>query len=196
MPLVNDETVRVELGARSYDVVVGLDVLDALGAHLTALGFRGRCGLVTSERVGALYRSRAERSLALAGFQPIVVQIPDGEEHKTLATLSGMFDSLLRAGIERGTPPRDRQLADVAAVDLIERRVLRARQIAGVVNPLARRSLRERTCCREQRQRAANCHRNPEQSSHRSLRHPASRFESRKSRAYPTQTPPGDQIAG
>jgi 3-dehydroquinate synthase len=104
VPPVSDETVRVELGARSYDVVVGLDVLDTLGGRLAALGFSGRCGLVTSTRVGALYLARAERALKLAGFTPAVVEIPDGEEHKTLATLSTIFDALLRAGIERRTP--------------------------------------------------------------------------------------------
>jgi 3-dehydroquinate synthase len=39
-----------------------------------------------------------------AGFTPVVVEIPDGEEHKTLATLGTIFDALLRAGIERRTP--------------------------------------------------------------------------------------------
>ena len=104
MPPVSEETVRVELGTRSYDVVVGLDVLDTIGERMAALGVRGRCGVVTSDKVGALYRSRVERSLAHAGLTPVVVQIPDGEEHKTLATLSGIFDTLLRAGVERGTP--------------------------------------------------------------------------------------------
>jgi 3-dehydroquinate synthase len=103
-PVMSEETVHVELGARSYDVVVGVDVLDSLGARLKALGFEGRCGLVTSDRIGALYRARVERSLALAGFTTVVVEIPDGEEHKTLATLGRVFDALLGAGIERRTP--------------------------------------------------------------------------------------------
>jgi len=104
MPAVGDETIRVELGARAYDVVVGADLLDGLGARLRSLGFAGRCGLVTSDRVGALYRKPVERSLALAGFAPIVVEVPDGEQHKTLATLERVYDALLRAGIERRTP--------------------------------------------------------------------------------------------
>ncbi len=104
MPVMSEETVRVDLGTRSYDVVVGVDVLDSLGSRLRALGFAGRCGLVTSDRVGKLYRARVERSLATAGFAPIVVEVPDGEEHKTLATLGRLFDALLGAGIDRGTP--------------------------------------------------------------------------------------------
>jgi 3-dehydroquinate synthase len=103
MPVVSDETVRVELGARAYDVVIGADVLDTLGSRLVALGFTGRCGLVTSDRVAALYRARVERSLVLAGFTPVVVEVPDGEQEKTLATLGRIFDALLGAGIDRGT---------------------------------------------------------------------------------------------
>jgi 3-dehydroquinate synthase len=101
---VSDETVRVELGARGYDVVVGEALLDELGPRLTALGFRGRVGLVTSDRVGALYRARAEKSLKLAGLEPVVVEVPDGEAHKTLATLERVYDVLLHAGVERTMP--------------------------------------------------------------------------------------------
>jgi 3-dehydroquinate synthase len=104
MPAVSEETIRVELGARAYDVVVGLDVLDELGSRLAALGFAGRCALITSDRVAALYRGRIERSLALAGFTTVVVEVPDGEEHKTLATLGRVLDALLGAGVERRTP--------------------------------------------------------------------------------------------
>jgi 3-dehydroquinate synthase len=99
------EEVRVELGAQSYPVVIGAGLLDELGARLAAAGLRGgRCGLVTSERVGALYRDRALASLAGAGFRPVVVEVPDGEEHKNLAWLAVVYDRLLEAGLERRSP--------------------------------------------------------------------------------------------
>ena len=104
MPAVIDETVRVDLGPRAYDVVVGHDLIATFGTRLRALGFAGRCGVVTSDRVGALYRRPLERSLRLAGFEPAVVEIPDGEEHKTLATLGRVYDALLASGIDRATP--------------------------------------------------------------------------------------------
>jgi 3-dehydroquinate synthase len=104
MPVVSEETVRVDLGPRSYDVVVGLDVLDEVGARLADLGFAGRCGVVTSDRVAPLYRGRVERALALAGFDPTVVEVPDGEAHKTLTTLATVLDAFLRAGAERRMP--------------------------------------------------------------------------------------------
>jgi 3-dehydroquinate synthase len=98
------EEVRVELGARSYPVFVGPALLRELGARLARAGFRGRCGLVTSERVGALYREPTLESLATAGFQPAVVEIPDGEEHKNLAWLGVVYTRLLEAGLDRRSP--------------------------------------------------------------------------------------------
>ncbi|MFN8543525.1 MAG: 3-dehydroquinate synthase [Candidatus Binatia bacterium] len=97
---VPDE-VTVELGARSYQVVVGSDLLGSLGSRVAALGFRGRCGLVTSARVAALYRDPAVRSLKMAGLDPVVIEIPDGEEHKNLAWLAVIYDRLIDAGLDR-----------------------------------------------------------------------------------------------
>jgi 3-dehydroquinate synthase len=98
------EEVTVDLGPRSYQVLVGGALLQLTGPRLAALGHRGRCGLVTSTRVGALYRAPVEASLRAAGFEPYVVELPDGEEHKTLETLGRLYDELLAAGVERRSP--------------------------------------------------------------------------------------------
>ena len=98
------EQVQVELGPRAYPVVVGSGLLDEFGPRLAASGLAGRCALVTSERIGALYRDRLVDSLAGAGFRAAVVEIPDGEEHKNLAWLAVVCERLLEAGIERCTP--------------------------------------------------------------------------------------------
>src|SRR5256712_13590739 len=96
--------VRVDLGARSYPVVIGAGVLAEVGPRLAAAGYRGRCALVTSERVGTLYREPAVASLGEAGFSPVPVEILDGEQHKNLAWLAVLYDRLLDAGIERRSP--------------------------------------------------------------------------------------------
>jgi 3-dehydroquinate synthase len=95
------EEVTVDLGRRSYQVLVGGALLQLAGPRLAALGHRGRCALVTSVRVGGLYRAPVEASLRDAGFEPVVIELPDGEEHKTLETLGSLYDRLLEAGIER-----------------------------------------------------------------------------------------------
>ena len=96
--------VVVDLGDRSYPVLVGSGILSSVGPRLAALGYAGRCGLLTSERVGALYCRPVQDSLRAAGFDPLVIEVDDGEEHKSLATLSTTWDRLLESGIERGTP--------------------------------------------------------------------------------------------
>ena len=98
------EEVWVELGPRSYPVVVAGGVLAEIGPRLAGAGFGGRCALVTSERVGALYRERVLDSLRAAGFAPTVIEIPDGEEQKNLAWLAVLYDRLLEAGVERRSP--------------------------------------------------------------------------------------------
>jgi len=101
---MNPREVMVELGDRSYPVVIGSGVLSTVGERLATLGHSGRCALLTSERVGALYREPVVAALRGSGFEPVVVEIPDGEEHKSLAWLALVYDRFLEAGIERGTP--------------------------------------------------------------------------------------------
>ncbi len=98
------EEVVVDLGARSYPVVVGAGVLDGVGERLAARGFRGRAALVTSERVGKLYGARVGGALRRAGLEPIVVEMPDGEEHKSMAWMARIQDRLLEAGLDRHSP--------------------------------------------------------------------------------------------
>jgi 3-dehydroquinate synthase len=98
------EEVGVDLGPRSYPVVIGSEVLREVGPRLAAAGFRGRCGVVTSERIGALYREPVVDSLRGAGFEPTVVQVADGEEHKNLGSLALIYDRLLGIGLERRSP--------------------------------------------------------------------------------------------
>jgi len=104
MPAPQVEEVVVALGPRSYPVLVGEQLLGVVGPRLAAAGFRGRCGVVTSERVGRLYGEAACASLRESGLDPAVVEIPDGEEHKNLAWLAVVYDRLLAAGIDRRSP--------------------------------------------------------------------------------------------
>jgi 3-dehydroquinate synthase len=98
------EEVRLELGERSYPIVVGANVLEEVGPRLAALGFRGRCALVTSERVNALHGGAVAASLRGAGLRPALIEIPDGEEHKNLAWVAVVYERLLEAGVDRRSP--------------------------------------------------------------------------------------------
>ena len=96
------ETVRVELGARSYDIVIRAGGLDGIGAAVAGLAPGARVGLVTDENVGARYLGPVEASLDAAGLQPSAVTLPPGEATKRFEMLERTVSSLLDARIERG----------------------------------------------------------------------------------------------
>ena len=99
------ETVTVNLGARSYPIFIGTGVLAELGQLLREQQFAGgRVAMVTDTGVGKIYREKVAETLASAGFDPWVIEIPAGEEHKNLAWLAFLYDKLVEGRIERRSP--------------------------------------------------------------------------------------------
>ena len=97
-----DARVRVELGDRSYDVVVGAGLLTGAGDRLRSLGVR-RAVIVTDETVAALHLAALEASLARAGVGHDRIIVPPGEGTKSFAGLEHVVESMLALGIERST---------------------------------------------------------------------------------------------
>jgi 3-dehydroquinate synthase len=89
---------RVELGERSYPIWIGSGLLadaDLLSRHLG----RGAVAVVSSTAVSALYLPRLRSAL---GDRLAAVEIlPDGEQHKTLQTVSRIYDVLAGARLGR-----------------------------------------------------------------------------------------------
>src|SRR5262249_37649503 len=101
--MTRPEPVLVDLGPRSYAVHVGPGVLEDLGPRLRTHGnLAQRVAIVTNPTVDRLYGDRARSSLGAGGFDPVTVEVPDGEEHKNLAWLAFVYDKLIEARIERG----------------------------------------------------------------------------------------------
>ncbi|AJE02906.1 3-dehydroquinate synthase [Geobacter pickeringii] len=95
------ETQRVNLGERSYDIHVGSEILDGVGAVCRDLGLGRNAAVVTNTTVGPLYYDRVAASLTTAGFAPHRIDIPDGEGYKNSEILNGVYDELIRAGLTR-----------------------------------------------------------------------------------------------
>jgi 3-dehydroquinate synthase len=97
--------VNVELGAESsYHILIKRGLLSEVGARLTDLGLSGRACVITNPTVRVLYAKEIVESLEAAGFSAIVVEIPDGEEHKNLGEASKVFDRLIEEKFERTSP--------------------------------------------------------------------------------------------
>ncbi len=95
-------TLEVGLGDRTYPIRIGPGVLDEAGATLAALG-AGRAIVITNPVVAAHWWPRVRRSLDSRGVRADVVEIPDGEAHKSLATLEHVITRLLELRAERKT---------------------------------------------------------------------------------------------
>ena len=97
------ETVRVELGPRSYDVLVGAEILNEAGELLAPL-LPGRSAVVITDTVVAeTYLDPTLAALTEAGFACSQVIVDSGEHSKDLATLGGVLDDIIGRGIERTT---------------------------------------------------------------------------------------------
>jgi len=86
------QTLTVELGERSYPIVIGAGLLDGkydLSKHLTGT----QCLVVTNETVGPLYIDKLRPCLGDSTVE--VIQLPDGEEHKSIATVESVLDKLV-----------------------------------------------------------------------------------------------------
>jgi len=76
-------------------------VLEDIGPLLAEHGATGAV-VVTNDVVGPLHAGRVVTGLLRARLPHAVVTLPDGEAHKTLNTVRGLYDAFLDAGLERG----------------------------------------------------------------------------------------------
>jgi len=96
--LTKFQTLTVELGARSYPILIGSGLLANfdLASHL-----RGPdCVIVTNETVGPLYLERLLENFA--GSRNII-SLPDGEKYKTSNSAESVIDKLVECSANRDT---------------------------------------------------------------------------------------------
>ena len=95
------ETVRVDLGARSYDVRIGQGLMDRAGDEITAFAGPRRVAILTDETVAALHLPALRASLARHGIKAPALALPAGEATKSWARLGEAVEWLLAQKIER-----------------------------------------------------------------------------------------------
>lgn len=95
---------RVELGERSYKVFIGDGILDEVGSRIAdRFGVEPKILVVTNRALEKLYGERLYRSLRARGLDFGVIRIGDGERHKSFATLTRIYDRLIRARYDRSS---------------------------------------------------------------------------------------------
>ena len=95
------ETVRVDLGPRGYDIIVGDDVLAEAGKSMAPILRAPRVIVITDNHVAPLHLDALMRSLANAEIAAEAIVLPAGEQTKNFTHFEKLLGEILGRGIDR-----------------------------------------------------------------------------------------------
>jgi 3-dehydroquinate synthase len=87
----------------SYQIWMGGGALDRLGDAMESAGLGPRTAVVTNSTLAPLYGHRAADALERQGFDPCLLEVPDGERFKTLDTVRGLYEDFLDQRLDRSS---------------------------------------------------------------------------------------------
>jgi len=94
-------TLTVDLGSRSYKIFIEEQLLDKAGSSIDSLLATRRAAIITNTTIAPLYAGRLATALTASGFETSIIELPDGEQFKTLDRIHGMYSEMLAAGLDR-----------------------------------------------------------------------------------------------
>ena len=95
-------SVSVELGDRTYDVLIASGLVRDAGALIKARLGAVKCGVVTDENVARHHLAALEESLKSEGLLAGSIVMKPGEATKSFRDLATLSERLLELGLERG----------------------------------------------------------------------------------------------
>jgi 3-dehydroquinate synthase len=91
--------VKVDLGGRGYDIVIGRGAMASLGARIKSLRPGAKVAIVTDTNVSKLHLSACQA--ALGGIESTHVEVVPGEASKSYVTFAEVCEALIAAKVER-----------------------------------------------------------------------------------------------
>lgn len=98
------KTIEVNLPSNKYQIVIGPHVLPDIGSMLKELGLRDKAAVISNPVVNNYYGRIVINSLEVAGFSVAVMEVPDGEDQKSLQQAGKLYEHLSEFKAERKTP--------------------------------------------------------------------------------------------
>ncbi|MFQ5622247.1 MAG: 3-dehydroquinate synthase [Paracoccaceae bacterium] len=95
------EKLRVELGERSYEIVIGPGIVRSAGEYLGEFLARPHVAIITDETVAGLHLETLETALRAGGIEAVSIRVPPGEASKSWQILQQCVEWLLSERIER-----------------------------------------------------------------------------------------------
>ncbi|OAP43528.1 3-dehydroquinate synthase [Sinorhizobium glycinis] len=97
----SERKVRVNLGDRSYDILIGPGLIAAAGREIASRLKGRRMAVITDENVAPRYLEPLMASLNESGIEAVSLVLPAGEKTKSFEHLIPVCDAVLAAKIER-----------------------------------------------------------------------------------------------
>ena len=94
------QVIPVNLGERSYDIIIDRGILYRMGDLIRPLT-AGKAFVITDTNVGPLYAPRVLEALRGAGIRCELLTLPAGEPTKAFGTLPGIYERMAAFGLTR-----------------------------------------------------------------------------------------------
>ncbi len=98
------QEVHVRLGDRSYPILIGTDLWEALAEQMAAILKPRRVVVISDTQVGPLYEGFLDKVFSQRNWKTSFHRMPAGEENKNLGSLNRLYQEILDAGCDRRTP--------------------------------------------------------------------------------------------
>ena len=95
------ETVSLELEGKTCKIHVGSKMLAGAGALISENNPSSRFAIITNPTVNSLFGKEVSGSLAEAGLEHSIIEVPDSESSKSLEVANGIYSRLSDAGFDR-----------------------------------------------------------------------------------------------
>ena len=97
------DSLRVNLGKRSYDILVGEELMASAGDDICAATGHGAYWIISDENVAPYYLDTVAQSLSEKDLKVTKIILPAGEEHKNFSTVETLVNTVLDGRPERNS---------------------------------------------------------------------------------------------
>ncbi len=95
------ERIKVDLNTRSYEIIIGQDILGQIGAAVKRLNLTPKILVISNASIAGLYADKIKDSLGQAGFEVKVVTVPEGEKSKSIKEAEFLYNKMLDLRLDR-----------------------------------------------------------------------------------------------
>ena len=95
------KSLGIELGERSYDILIGPGLRKRMGEFLKAIFEPSRVIVITHPSINSLYGEEVVASFIAQGWTTDIIEVPEGESSKSLNQAEKLYDHLLALNCDR-----------------------------------------------------------------------------------------------